>query len=417
MKKMLLLMLTLFMLGAASMNAQVSIGGDKAPETFSVLELINSGAQGLRLPQVTTAQKNTLTSQLSGNVLAKGLTVFNTETGCQETWDGASWISNCGGPIVSAVIQGPITGRASYYMFSYQTITLRAYGAGGSEPSSYQWFRNGAAIPNANSATYTFAPNPASIVGERVDSTFWCVLGNAYANIKSNEIHIIVEKATQGVLKEIPLRKSDGSTITFAAQFLGQESSTDGGYTGDMYQAGRFADGHEKQNSDTTTTQATGWQPPYSPSAVQGRYITTAPWNSQIDVYDNWSEQSGNSPCPSPWRLPTIQDIENVVKTPANTGGSTNVSTDYNTVTEFITFSDGMNKLIWPMASWRNRDANIAHQTTPGWDGYTYARVWGIRADGTTNIIGTNNSATGVVRFVNNNPEMQTRAHLVRCVK
>ncbi|GHT41281.1 hypothetical protein FACS189437_07970 [Bacteroidia bacterium] len=40
MKKMMFLMLTLFFLGLASMNAQVTIGGDGEPHDFSVLELI-----------------------------------------------------------------------------------------------------------------------------------------------------------------------------------------------------------------------------------------------------------------------------------------------------------------------------------------------------------------------------------------
>ncbi|GHT39306.1 hypothetical protein FACS189437_02300 [Bacteroidia bacterium] len=53
MKKMMFLMLTLFFLGLASMNAQVTIGADRDPATSAVLDL--DGAHGaLVLPRVNT---------------------------------------------------------------------------------------------------------------------------------------------------------------------------------------------------------------------------------------------------------------------------------------------------------------------------------------------------------------------------
>ncbi len=56
--------------------AQVTIGSNKAPESFSVLELINGQnsdeKRGLRLPQLTPTQHSELANQLSGLYLSAG---------------------------------------------------------------------------------------------------------------------------------------------------------------------------------------------------------------------------------------------------------------------------------------------------------------------------------------------------------
>jgi hypothetical protein len=75
------------------MNAQVTIGYDKSPESFSILELV-SNSKGLRLPQMTTAQRQALV--FTGHETeAMGLQIFNTSTKCFETWNGTAWIAAC----------------------------------------------------------------------------------------------------------------------------------------------------------------------------------------------------------------------------------------------------------------------------------------------------------------------------------
>ncbi|WP_264538191.1 hypothetical protein [Flavobacterium sp. N1736] len=95
MKKNLFYIWLLFvaMLFSVNTSAQVTIGGKKAPEAFSVLELGNKG--GLRLPQLTTAERNAFT--VSGNALANGLTIFNKTVNCVEYWNGGRWVSLCEG--------------------------------------------------------------------------------------------------------------------------------------------------------------------------------------------------------------------------------------------------------------------------------------------------------------------------------
>ncbi|MDH6354282.1 uncharacterized protein (TIGR02145 family) [Dysgonomonas sp. PH5-45] len=88
---------------APRLSAQVTIGSGAAPKDFSVLELISSQAKGLRMPQLTTAERDALVATTefqtyntaAKNFLTKGLTIFNTQTNCLETWNGSKWISMC----------------------------------------------------------------------------------------------------------------------------------------------------------------------------------------------------------------------------------------------------------------------------------------------------------------------------------
>jgi hypothetical protein len=98
------ILLALFGLSICA-TAQVTIGSNKAPETFSVLELISeNNNNGLRLPQMTTEQRDAMAdANFKANPEAMGLQIFNTCTKCVETWNGAKWISAC-----APVLDGPI---------------------------------------------------------------------------------------------------------------------------------------------------------------------------------------------------------------------------------------------------------------------------------------------------------------------
>ncbi|MDI6400619.1 FISUMP domain-containing protein [Balneolaceae bacterium ANBcel3] len=80
-------------------------------------------------------------------------------------------------------------------------------------------------------------------------------------------------------------------------------SSTDSLAYGDLYQWGRAADGHQKRDSDTTSTASTTDQPGH------GNFILSSDdnrdWrNPQND--DLWQGVNGvNNPCPAGYRLPT----------------------------------------------------------------------------------------------------------------
>jgi uncharacterized repeat protein (TIGR02543 family) len=118
MKNFIVLAGILALMSGAALNAQVTIGLDKSPEPFSILELV-SNTRGLRLPQLTTDQRDTLdgTVPYSGGSAsmiaaataftakktneAMGLQIFNTSTKCVETWNGTAWILKCAPVIVT----------------------------------------------------------------------------------------------------------------------------------------------------------------------------------------------------------------------------------------------------------------------------------------------------------------------------
>jgi len=80
----------------SNLNAQVTVGSNKAPEAFSLLELISDGHSGLRLPQLTEAQRNAMTDgTFKASPLSKGLQIFNLDNGCMEYWNGSDWRSYC----------------------------------------------------------------------------------------------------------------------------------------------------------------------------------------------------------------------------------------------------------------------------------------------------------------------------------
>lgn len=77
-----------------TMKAQVTIGADKLPETYSVLQLEGKYGEdqygGLRMPQLTTAQRDLLKIEdlngKEGADKAQGLTIFNVDKDCIEFW-------------------------------------------------------------------------------------------------------------------------------------------------------------------------------------------------------------------------------------------------------------------------------------------------------------------------------------------
>ncbi|GHT02122.1 hypothetical protein FACS189440_17700 [Bacteroidia bacterium] len=96
MKKMIFLMLTLLIWGAASMNAQVTIGSENPPHAGAILDL-QSDTHGLLFTRISLTDADVF--QLDGNSDdAIGMTVYNTNTRTTNgygaglyCWDGSKW--------------------------------------------------------------------------------------------------------------------------------------------------------------------------------------------------------------------------------------------------------------------------------------------------------------------------------------
>ena len=99
MTKQLLKVLFGLFLFISPMYSQVTIGEDKIPEKFSVLELVSNGVHGMRLPQMSNEYRNIMEAsdefqaEIKGEAL--GLAIFNTSTKCVEVWNGTQWLTMC----------------------------------------------------------------------------------------------------------------------------------------------------------------------------------------------------------------------------------------------------------------------------------------------------------------------------------
>lgn len=85
----------------STLHAQVTIGDDKLPEVFSVLQLESKYSSnqygGLRMPRLSTQERNQLLTTTADKTEAAGLMIYNTSKDCMEYWDGKKWVpdANC----------------------------------------------------------------------------------------------------------------------------------------------------------------------------------------------------------------------------------------------------------------------------------------------------------------------------------
>lgn len=103
-QKLLILLVALFSLIQTTMS-QVTIGDGAAPQKYSILEVVSGGVGGLRMPQLTTAQRDALKENDGSDFvkdanrttpfLYEGLTIYNTTTRCIEYYNSTRWISMC----------------------------------------------------------------------------------------------------------------------------------------------------------------------------------------------------------------------------------------------------------------------------------------------------------------------------------
>lgn len=93
----------LFALLSGTLQAQVVIGDDVSPMNFSILEIFSNGKGGLRMPYLTTIERDAITTHpdFTGKKaeLGRGLTIYNTDINCVEYWNGTKWISQCDGSV------------------------------------------------------------------------------------------------------------------------------------------------------------------------------------------------------------------------------------------------------------------------------------------------------------------------------
>ena len=155
---LLTILITNFFL-ALPTKAQVAIGENKDPESFSILELITSAKKGgLRLPQLTTDERDTYVTPLlisDPDGADEGLVIYNVTENCLEFWNGERWISLCDGLANTCDLTQLDPKSISICYGSNHVFNLDA-ATGTTSEITYQWEQS------TNDATWTNAPGTST---------------------------------------------------------------------------------------------------------------------------------------------------------------------------------------------------------------------------------------------------------------
>jgi uncharacterized protein (TIGR02145 family) len=291
MKKMFFLMLTFLIMGAASMNAQVTIGSDNLPHSGAVLDL-QSDNLGLKLPNVElstdlTDFKLPVTSE-STKEDAKGMYVYNTNATLGEgvyVWDGLQWIlvkASPGEKSVTKIIISSENDKAS--VLPNGTLQLSAI----------------------------ISPSDASFP----EITWGIDLGSGYATINQNGLLTAYQS---GIVRVTATAKNGVNAILTVYVTTGTQPSTKmwngtreyltADFNGDIWMV---------ENSMEGTPEATCYDG--DPDRVMGYYYTKT--TAGLPPSDP------NAPCQSGWHLASRSEAQRLY-TYLQTDGTLNGALDY----------------------------------------------------------------------------------------
>jgi hypothetical protein len=216
MKKWSFYTLIFLMTYAFESKAQVVIGDQKEPESFSALELVSKNRTGgIIHPQMTEAQRDAITANLSSAQKAemRGLVIYNTTEGCLNLYRNESegWVSLCTGVFISLLakdvaeirpMQGTLpgdgkSGKAKYDVAQSNSSLDGSCGTIGS-PSRPGDFGNFNGNPDLRKYYEVVFPNGGEysdlVVGGREYAThFLTVTGGKEGSFGGGAIPIIVD--------------------------------------------------------------------------------------------------------------------------------------------------------------------------------------------------------------------------------
>jgi uncharacterized protein (TIGR02145 family) len=263
------------------------------------------------------------------------LTVFDTKTNQLAVWNGVLWVYL--GSNNSSTNKGNLKIAEQPATFSFverpgtdfnPTLSVTATNATSSNPAiTYQWYSKKvdssddfSAISGATTATYT--PNfGADTYGLY---QYICRIAQRDSILSSNVAEIAygcgAKTISGGWLTFMCHNLGADETKTMAEQMSYEpENIYDPTVYGDLYQWGRKKDGHEKRDSQTTTTLATNVDAT-EPADVTGKFIIGDPninWNWYTGEISGtlWkiNEKGPHDPCPTGWRISTEYELRDIV--------------------------------------------------------------------------------------------------------
>ena len=267
-------------------KAQVTIGAQKVPENFSVLELISNSNRGLRLPQLSdddiAALMETAEFKAEANGLARGLTVFNTSTKCVNVWNGEIWIKWCAD--AEAPCDAPATPDAMTLSPASPIINLTGTFT--------------ATVPNVDGMTYTWSL-PQGLTGSSTTNSI-TITGATTGSYDASAIAVTATNscgatsaATAGsgtICVGVALRNDIPPSVTFGSYTWSTKNvDAPGTFTTNAWDLGMLYQWNVKVGWSTSE--------PRTSSPAGKTWLGPS-------LASSW-DMTNNNPCPTGWRVPT----------------------------------------------------------------------------------------------------------------
>ena len=158
------LLLAAILCAPFSISAQVTIGSDRAPSPWSLLDLDNSERVrnneqplGLHLPRLDEEARYDLDAEAAGTP-AQGLMIFNTDNECVEFWNGTQWVSLCKGDVLPTDIVLSCVNTLDVG----NTITLTAKVVPDGAPQNVIWSSSDPSVATVNTLGQVTAVAPGT---------------------------------------------------------------------------------------------------------------------------------------------------------------------------------------------------------------------------------------------------------------
>ena len=325
--KILTVCILFVLLESSGIKAQVVIGG-LAPDSSAMLD-IQSDGRGFLLPRLSLAQRDSIEKP------AEGLQIYNLTTRCLELNLGSPtqplWAElKCLGVISTLDCANFSISDSLIFDQSSSGITVELpYTGGNGEIYAGQSF-NSAGVPGltATLSQGSFEDGNGSLVlslnGTATQSgtaTFALTIGGqscvleAMVRVVYRAGYVSCDSTHSAVVQDVT---NPTTGKTWMDRNLGAKrvatADDDAEAYGDMFQWGRFADGHQCRNSPVTSTIA-NTAVPNAGNSWDGNFIIEESENFYWLVPQNdnlWQGVNGvNNPCPIGYRLPTETELEN----------------------------------------------------------------------------------------------------------